>query len=58
MASNNEDSGPTLTNLAKQYQTSNQVSLDIENEEELFSQVPKKATEVFDYDETEETKTN
>jgi hypothetical protein len=44
MASNNEDTGPTLTNLAKQYQTNNQESIDIENVEELFSQVPKKDT--------------
>ena len=52
MASNNEDPGPTLTNLAKQYQTNNQESIDIENVEELFSQVPKKDTQVFEYEET------
>ena len=41
-SNNNDMSVPNLTNVAKQYQNNNQVSLDIENEEDLFSQVPKK----------------
>ena len=53
-SNNNDMSVPNLTNVAKQYQNNNQVSLDIENEEDLFSQVPKKQNEIFDYEEAKE----